>query len=154
LTTYGRSRAVRLADCDYVGDIDVHVTICADHGEPSRVEEVARMVCENVELYCRKLAYRLYGFTLMPDHLHVLLNPAVSKSPLSRWLDLFKSFTTHEYMKMGYRGPLWQASAHDHVCRRGETAEKVVAYIAKNPVRAGLAERWQDWPWTRAFIAP
>ena len=101
------------------------------------------MVCDNVEFYCHKLAYRLYGFTLVPDHLHVLLSPAESERPLAHWLNVFKSYTTHQYMKMGRQAPLWQASAHDHVCRTAETAEKVLAYIAGQPgsgrTRAALA---------------
>ena len=51
LTTYGDSRAVRHPDCDYSGEIDVHLTICADRGEPFRDEALARVVCESVEFY-------------------------------------------------------------------------------------------------------
>ncbi len=152
LTTYGHGRAVRHPHCDYAGDIDVHVTICADQGEPFRDEALAKIVCENVEFYCRKLAYRLYGYCLMPDHLHVLLSPEDSGKPLQEWLDLFKSFTTHRYMKDGHKPPLWQPSANDHICQEGETAEAVLRYIAENPVRMGLVEDWQVWPWTKVFI--
>ena len=152
LRTYGDSRAVRWDACDYAADVDVRVTVCADCGAPFRDDTVARMVCENVEFYCRKLAYRLCGFTLMPDHLHVLLSPANSGIALGRWLREFKSFTTNAYMKGTGQRTLWQRSANDHVCRTGETAAKVLAYIVDNPVRAGLVERWQDWPWTKAFI--
>jgi len=152
LRTYAGSRAARHPDCDYVGDIDVHLTLCADCGTPFENEAIARMVCNNVEFYCRKLAYRLYGYTLMPDHLHVLLTPGDSDKPLSYWLDVFKSYTTNQYMKAGSRPPLWQRSAHDHICRREETAERVLEYIVNNPVRAALVEGWQDWPWTKVFI--
>jgi REP element-mobilizing transposase RayT len=153
IRTYGQGRAVRLPQCDYAGDIDIHVTMCADRGEPFRVEAIAAMVCENVGLYCRKLGYTLHGYCLMPDHLHVLFSPGKSGNALARWLDLFKSYTTHQYMKSGNKPPLWQLSANDHVCREAETAETVMRYIADNPVRAGLAEAWQDWPWTKVFIA-
>ncbi len=62
LTTYGDSRAVRHSDCDYGGKIDVHLTICADRGEPFRDEALARVVCESVEFYSTKLGYPLYGY--------------------------------------------------------------------------------------------
>jgi REP element-mobilizing transposase RayT len=152
LRTYGRGRAVRHPDSDYTGDVDIHVTICANQRQPFRDDHVAAMVCENVEFYCRKLAYRLYGYTLMPDHLHVLLSPAASERQLAYWLDVFKSYTTNRFHQLGYRGPLWQPSAHDHVCRDGETVEAVLTYIVNNPVRAGLVAHWQDWPWTNVFI--
>ena len=34
LKTYGRSHAVRLAECDYANDIDIHVVIRAAEGTP------------------------------------------------------------------------------------------------------------------------
>lgn len=152
LRTYGSSRAVRLADCDYRDDIDIHVTVCADNGDPFRDDRVARVVTENVEHYCRALEYRLYGYCLMPDHLHVLLSPADSGAELRDWLKRFKGFTSRECGKLGTSGPLWQRSAHDHICRRGETAETVLDYIVNNPVRGGLVEKWEDWPWTKVFM--
>ncbi len=153
LTTYGDGRAVRHPNCDYASDIDIHVTICADQGEPFRDDSVANMVVQNVEFYCRKLGYRLYGYCLMPDHLHVLLSPAKSGIPLAKWLDSFKSYTTHQFMKIGQKPPLWQQSGNDHVCRKEETAEIALRYIAENPVRKDLVRDWRDWPWTRVFIA-
>jgi len=151
LTTYGLGRAVRLPDCDYVGDIDIHVTICAADGLPFADDRVAHMTCHNVEHYCSTLQYRLYGYTLMPSHLHVLLSPATSAHALSRWLNVFKSYTTNQYHQFGFRGRLWQSSANDHVCRCAETTETVLAYIVENPERAGLVTSWVDWPWTKVF---
>jgi putative transposase len=126
--------------------------MCAASGTPFRDLHVARMVCESVEFYADKLGFQLFGHCLMPDHLHVLLSPANSGSSVADWLRTFKSYTGHRYVKLGYKPPLWQRSAYDHVCRESETAETVVAYIADNPVRAGLIERWSDWPWTRVFV--
>ena len=152
LRTYGSTRAVRLPDCDYSGDIDIHLTLRADRMAPFKHRDLAQMICKNVEFYCRRLRYTLYGYCLMPDHLHVLLSPAGSGTALSRWLDSFKSYTTHESMKLGRRPPFWQRSGNDHICRAAETAEKVLAYLVENPVRAGLAERWEGWPWTKVLM--
>jgi REP element-mobilizing transposase RayT len=152
LTTYGRTHAVRLADFDYTGDADIHLVLCAHSGAPFDNKAQAAFVCENVEFYCRKLAYRLNGYCLMPDHLHALLSPADSGRALRDWLRDFKSYTTNQYRKQARKKRLWQESGFDHVCRTEETAEKVLTYIVNNPVRAGLIERWQDWPWTRVFI--
>jgi putative transposase len=152
LTTYGRTHAVRLADFDYAGDADIHVVLCAFDGLPFNDAALAAFVCENVEFYCRKLTFRLYGYCLMPDHLHALFSPADSGKPLKDWLRDFKSYTTNRYRKQNGKRRLWQESGYDHVCRTEETAEKVLAYIVDNPVRAGLAERWEDWPWTKVFI--
>jgi putative transposase len=152
LRTISASRAVRHPDCDYAGDIDVHLIVCADDGKPFEDDAVAAIACENVEFYSRKLGYRLYGYCLMPDHLHFLLSPGKSKTEIGEWLRQFKSYTTNRYTRTTGRPVLWQRSAYDHVCREEETAEKVLAYIVQNPVRSKLVENWQDWRWTKVFI--
>ena len=152
LMTYGTSRAVRHLDGDYTANIDIHVTLCAERGAPFSESAVAAMVCKNVEHYSHKLCYVLHGYCLMPDHLHVLLSPSESNIPLSDWLRDFKSFTTHEFVKLSGKAPLWQRSGYDHICREAETAETVLAYLADNPVRRGLVDRWDAWAWTRVFI--
>jgi REP element-mobilizing transposase RayT len=149
--TYGKGRAVRLREFDYAQDVPTHLTICA-RCNVIESEALARAICDNVEFYCRKLQFDRFCYCLMPDHLHLLLSPGGSGVPISRWLNSFKSFTTHEYMKRGGKPPLWQLSAHDHVCRKSETTADVVMYIANNPVRKGLAEKWDDWPWTKVFV--
>jgi len=150
--TYGGSRAVRLPDFDYVGEVDIHVVICTESGQPFGSDTLAKEVCRSIEITSEKLQYRLYGYCLMPDHLHVLLSPAHSGKPLRNWLQTFKSYTAH-WAKRNLGIPtLWQRSCHDHVCRTGETAEHVLRYILNNPIRAGLVKCAEDWIWSRSFI--
>jgi REP element-mobilizing transposase RayT len=148
--TYGRSHAVRLPDYDYKAGATIHVTIVAETGR-RLAPALAKAICDSIETSCRLSGFRLYGYCLMPDHVHVLLDPQAA-TPLGDWLRRFKSFTTKLARDAGVPNPLWQRSAHDHVCREGETAEVVLRYIAENPVRAGLVARWEDWPWTRLCI--
>ncbi|HKQ48498.1 MAG TPA: transposase [Phycisphaerae bacterium] len=152
LRTHGRSRAVRWDRYNYRDDAVIHITNCADRGAPFSDAGVAKMTADSVIRCCELRMYRLFGFCLMPDHLHTLLSPGDSGCPLAQWLDAFKSFTGHEFVKLGGVPPLWQRSCYDHVCRDGETAENVMRYIVNNPVRKGLVEDWRDWPWTRVFI--
>ncbi len=45
----------------------------------------------------------------------------------------------------------WQKDFNGHVMRRDEDLCKHIRYIANNPVRAGLVERWEDYPFTGAI---
>ena len=152
LQTYGQSRAVRWDRYNYKDAAVIHLTICANQGEPFNDQRVAQMVCDSAEKSCELLRYQLFGFCLMPDHFHILLSPGDSGTALSRWLNSFKSFTTNQYQRICGLLMLWQPSANDHVCRDNETAETVMRYVAHNPVRRGLVEYWRDWPWTRVFV--
>ncbi len=42
---------------------------------------------------------------------------------------------------------LWQPGFFDHLIRANESYEQKWEYVLQNPVRAGLVEKWQDWPY-------
>jgi REP element-mobilizing transposase RayT len=152
LQTYRRGRAVRLPESDYASEEILHITMCAATGKPFRRDAVAKMVCDSIERCCELNEYRLYGYCVMPDHVHVLLSPGESGVPLKNWLRAFKSYTGHAFGRLGGSPPLWQRSAYDHICRKCETVQVVLEYIANNPIRAGLVTCWRDWRWTRVFV--
>lgn len=153
LTTYGRSHAVRHPGFEYRGgDATIHVTLCAQTPDRLILPEIRQMVCESIEKSASLCEFRLFGFCLMPDQAHILISLEKSSVSLGDWLRRFKSFTTNQAARFGAPTPLWQRSAYDHICRKLETAEIVLAYIVNNPVRANLAHGWREWPWTRVFI--
>jgi hypothetical protein len=43
-------------------------------------------------------------------------------------------------------GAFWQKSFWDHFLRADEQVEAVVSYVLNNPVRAGLATHWREYP--------
>ena len=49
------------------------------------------------------------------------------------------------------RGRLWQKGYYDHVLRSDQDTERVVEHILENPVRQGLCESWDEYPfsWSR-----
>jgi hypothetical protein len=63
---------------------------------------------------------------------------------------LFKSATAAQAARLGLQGRLWQRGFHDRcLTRTDETLADVARYIVKNPVRAGLVQRAEDWPCSR-----
>ena len=50
-------------------------------------------------------------------------------------------------------GQLWQAGYHDHALRSDEDVREVALYVIANPRRAGLVDRFRDYPpWDAAWI--
>ena len=49
--------------------------------------------------------------------------------------------------------PHWQKGFFDHVLRTAESYEQKWHYVRENPVRAGLAKRWEDWPYRGEIFA-
>ena len=77
---------------------------------------------------------------LMPDHLHALIlfpQEAEMRVVVSEWKK-FSARTMHIR---------WQRDFFDHRLRGEESARAKEEYIRQNPVRAGLAETPEDWPY-------
>jgi putative transposase len=71
--------------------------------------------------------------------------------PLSRIMHSLKSYTANVINKqLGRRGQLWQHESYDHWVRDLEELQRIVDYILFNPVRAGLCDKPQNWPFGSA----
>ncbi len=92
---------------------------------------------------------RLRAACLMPDHLHLLVQP--ERADLSRWLNSFKSYTASVSHRHGHRGSLWQPSYFDRLLREGEF-EATLKYVLENPLAAGLVESSEEWPWSAIWL--
>lgn len=98
-----------------------------------------------------RTAVTLFAACLMPDHLHLLASPR--EKSIIRWMNDFKSFTTH--ISKSYRQPrfLWQPSYYDRRLRNEVEFETVVNYILQNPVAARLNSA-SEWPWVTSWVDP
>jgi|SRR5882724_6540987 len=77
--------------------------------------------------------YLLHEFVIMPDHLHLLMTPAINVS-LERAVQFIKgnfSFRLGKEAKM----KVWQESFTNHRIRDAEDYEKHRSYIQLNPER-------------------
>jgi REP element-mobilizing transposase RayT len=113
-------------------------------------EAIARLVVESILYNAQKLrSYDLDAFAVMPNHVHMLVLPRVSPS---RFMQTLKGYTAREANKLLQRSgqPFWQTESYDHAARDCREAERIRRYIEENPVKAGLVERAEDYPWSSA----
>jgi REP element-mobilizing transposase RayT len=89
----------------------------------------------------------------MPDHLHVIVSPNESTLPLSKFLNVFKGRTTGVFKDKENLRKIWQRSAFDHVIRTEENLKAVIDYIMSNPVRKGIVEKADEYPYSGWFDA-
>jgi len=94
--------------------------------------------------------FLLTAWVLLPDHWHAIFIP---KFPLTiaRVMESIKVSSTHR-INAGWResGILWQPRYFDRALRTVKEYYEKVDYIHQNPVRAGLVERAEEWPWSSA----
>jgi putative transposase len=92
-------------------------------------------------------AWRVHTFCLMPNHYHAIIETTLER--LSRGFhrlnsDLARTFNDR-YKRWGH---LFGDRFAAFVIRDEEHLHNASEYVLNNPVRAGLCERAEDWPWS------
>lgn len=91
---------------------------------------------EGVNLHC---------WVIMPNHVHLLLTRS---SDLPSLLQKLKGSTARMANQILERkGTFWQSESYDYVVRNAQEFSAIERYILENPVRAGLVDRLDDYPW-------
>lgn len=139
----------RLPAMDYADPTAVFfVTIRARRGTaPFMDDTLAALTVEALHWLRTHRSVQIFAFSLVPDHLHLLLRLDGART-LGAELGAFKSFTTRQAWQHGWKGDLWQHRFYDHVLRNSEDARTIAEYIRQNPVRRGLVEDPDAYPWS------
>ena len=83
----------------------------------------------------------------MPNHVHLLMETDATH-PLPKVVQSWKPFTAKQANAiLGRTGVFWDRDYFDRYIRDDGHRAAVVHYIEENPVKAGLVERAEDWPW-------
>ena len=145
----------------------------AGHGDCVLHQPEAAKTVEGALLHFDGERYRLLAWVIMPNHVHVLVEPLPGFS-VGRIVQSWKSFTARRINLMmsavpegpecragarrsqgrpsrGRRSqPLWQRDYWDRFIRHERHLLTAMRYIEENPVTARLAAAAEAWPWGSA----
>jgi len=94
--------------------------------------------------------YKLQAFVVMPNHVHVLLEPKVPLAKITRGIKGVSARLANSIL--GRTGkPFWQDESFDRWLRDEVDFTKTLRYIENNPVQAGLVRNSHDWRWSSAW---
>ena len=97
-------------------------------------------------LYDNGRTYFLHEVVVMPDHVHILMDPFdFTLKVIMRRIKGVSSRLINR--SLGRKGRLWQDGYFDRILRRDEDLAKKAEYVAANPVRAGLVETPDEYRW-------
>ncbi len=117
------------------------------HGEADYREFVKLMAATGERLLPR-LAPRLLAYCLMPNHVHLVLWTR-EDGEVSRWMQwLMTAQVRRHHRRHGTDGHLWQGRFKAFPIQRDEHLLSVLRYVERNPLRAKLVDRAEDWPWS------
>jgi len=95
----------------------------------------------------RRHDWKLYAFCLMGNHYHVVLE--ATREALSDGVQWLNGGYAQRFNKRYARwGHLFGARFRSWVVATEEHLYEASRYVLANPVRAGLVERAEDWPWS------
>ncbi|MBX3735351.1 MAG: transposase [Candidatus Didemnitutus sp.] len=120
----------------------VFLTVCTRNRQP---------LLANVRMHeCMREAWRtadrwLVGrYVVMPDHVHLFCSPGtIPPSSLRVWVSFWKATSAKA---SGLGRDLWQQNFWDTQLRRHESYGAKWEYVQQNPVRAGLVDSSDAWP--------
>ncbi len=93
--------------------------------------------------------YELYCWVVMPNHVHLVMRPLRDPPQIMRWIK--GSSARASNLLLGRTGrPFWQYESYDHRVRSDEELNRIIRYVERNPVSAGLARSIEEWPWSSA----
>ena len=81
----------------------------------------------------------------MPDHLHAVVAGYRADSDFKKFAARFKQHSGYVHRR-STGSSLWQENYYEHVMRSEEALVSVVGYVLGNPLRAGLVEKLEDYP--------
>ena len=88
---------------------------------------------------------RVYGYVVMPEHVHLLL----SEPRLQTLADALKSLKQGVSRRLiGDAEHFWQKRYYDFNIRNSAQFVEKLRYIHRNPVKRGLCQRAEDWEWS------
>jgi putative transposase len=97
--------------------------------------------------------FQLHDFVIMPDHLHLLITLR-GDVPIEKAMQLIKGGFSYRLKRdFGYQGEVWQRGFSDARIRDGQSFSQHRAYIVENPVKAGLVDSAEDWPYCYSYLA-
>ena len=151
------------------GGLVYHVLSRANAGmpifdTPGDYEAFERILDEAVE----RVKMRLLSYCVMPSHWHLVVWPRAD-GDLSRfvgWLSLTHTQRWHAQRHSAGGGHVYQGRFKSFLVEPDEHLRTVCRYVERNPLRAGLCARAQQWRWSslwrlrcgeataRALLAP
>ena len=106
-----------------------------------------KILLVTIEYFKLILDYRLYGFCIMPEHLHLIIHP-FGKYDFSYIMKMIKGSFARKLNKIGGReGKIWQKGFYDECILNSYDLLKKLEYSHNNPVKENLVSSPEEYPY-------
>ncbi len=111
---------------------------------------LAELFIETLYVCRKRYGFLLLSFVVMPEHFHALIIPQKGYT-ISGVMQKIKSlFVKKMREELNWEGNFWQKSFYDFVVYTDKKLIEKINYILQNPVRRGLVQKVEDYPFSTA----
>jgi len=104
---------------------------------------------EQLIQYAITAGITFWAYCLMDNHVHFIAVPDYSNSFARGLGEAHRRYTRMVNFRENWRGYLWQGRFLSYTLSE-KHLYSAIRYVERNPVRAGLVERAEDYPWSSA----
>jgi putative transposase len=116
-------------------------------------ERNAMLLIDVLRSYVATKKFQVLDFVVMPDHVHLLISVDDSTS-IEKAMQFIKGEFSYRLKKeSGYAGEVWQHGFSEIRVKDHHDYLQYRAYIAQNPVKAGLADASDKFPFCFTWLA-
>ncbi len=147
-----RERKHRLSAEAYKGSCACSFTACIkNRQEFFLTESIFRQNEQFLRTEIQKFSVEAEVYLFMPEHAHFLLR---GRDEASSVLEAMKAYKQQSgfWLHKNYPEVHWQKDFYDHIERNEEDVRKRMRYILNNPVKKGLVDDWQTYPFKGSSI--
>jgi putative transposase len=95
----------------------------------------------------QRAGVEVWCYCLMPNHVHIVAVPRDADGLSRAFRHVHRHYTGYVNARLRVTGHLWQGR-FSSVAMDEPHLHAALRYVALNPVRAGLVQRPEDWPWS------
>jgi len=125
------------------GDLHFLTFSCQDRRPYLEAISMREAFEHSLEMVRRRYVLRVYGYVIMPEHVHLLVGEP-KRSTLEVALQALKTSVS----KQGLQRPFWLPRYYDFNVFHQEKRIEKLRYMHRNPVARGLVSRPEDWKWS------
>jgi putative transposase len=146
-----KERRHRLPIEFYKGKTSVSFILCLKGEIPVSFDnETANAFIDILSSVIEKENCIVPAYCFMPDHQHLIIMGNRSDSDIWKAIVNYKQKTGF-WMSVNRSKTKWQKDFYDHVIKNHEDIAVQIRYILDNPVRKGLVQSWEEYPFKGAI---
>ena len=145
-------RPPHLQHFDYTGIHRYSLTFCTNRRRPLFAEaSIVELVLSQISRASQEHGFAVIAYCFMPDHAHLLVHGQCEAADCKRFITAAKQYSGYYYRRR-FPGMLWQRYGYERTLRNGEDTVTVARYILENPVRAGLTQTVEQYPFVGSLV--